>query len=93
MKTTGNIFLIGPMGAGKTTVIGPLLALLLGDGKSLVAQVVPAALLEMSRDVMRRSFAAIVPKPVLTFEFDRHTPVDEALVSPSPRSASRLAPP
>ena len=28
------------MGAGKTTCIGPLLALMLGDGKSLVTQVV-----------------------------------------------------
>jgi hypothetical protein len=27
------------MGAGKTTVIGPLLALLLGDGNTLVMQV------------------------------------------------------
>lgn len=34
------------MGGGKTTVVGPLLALLLADGASLVIQVVPAALLE-----------------------------------------------
>jgi hypothetical protein len=27
------------MGAGKTTTVGPLLALMLGDGKSLVVQV------------------------------------------------------
>jgi len=44
------------MGAGKTTVVGPLLALLLGDGKTLVVQVVPAALLEFSRAVMRECF-------------------------------------
>ena len=37
------------MGAGKTTVIAPLLALMLGDGESLVMSVVPKALLEMSR--------------------------------------------
>lgn len=37
------------MGAGKTTVVGPLLALILGDGRRLVAQVVPHALLEFSR--------------------------------------------
>jgi hypothetical protein len=39
------------MGAGKTTVIAPLLALMLGDGESLVLSVVPKALLEMSRNV------------------------------------------
>lgn len=37
------------MGAGKTTVVGPLLTLILGDGRSLVMQVVPPALLEFSR--------------------------------------------
>lgn len=35
------------MGAGKTTVITPLLALFLADAKSLVAVVVPPALLEV----------------------------------------------
>ena len=40
------------MGAGKTTVIGPLMALMMADGKTLVTQVVPDALLEMSRSVM-----------------------------------------
>ena len=43
------------MGGGKTTVVGPLLALLLGDGKTLVMQVVPAALLEFSRQVRVRA--------------------------------------
>ena len=37
------------MGAGKTTVVAPLLALMLADGKSLIMSVVPKALLEMSR--------------------------------------------
>jgi len=37
-------------------VITPLLALLLGDGEQLVMQCVPAALLEMSRAVMRALF-------------------------------------
>ena len=63
------------MGAGKTTVVAPLLALMLADGKSLVTQVVPHALLEMSRGVMREKFAAVVRKPVFTFSFDRGTPV------------------
>lgn len=59
------------MGAGKTTVIGPLLALLLADGKQLVAQVVPNQLLEMSRGVMRECFSAVISKAVYTFTFQR----------------------
>uniref|UniRef100_A0A6V2M4H7 ubiquitinyl hydrolase 1 n=1 Tax=Ditylum brightwellii TaxID=49249 RepID=A0A6V2M4H7_9STRA len=67
------------MGAGKTTVVAPLLALMLADGKSLVTQVVPHALLEMSRSVMREKFAAVVRKPVFTFNFDRGTRVTRDL--------------
>jgi len=67
------------MGAGKTTVVAPLLALILADGKSLVTQVVPHALLEMSRSVMREKFAAVVRKPVFTFAFDRGTPITKDL--------------
>jgi hypothetical protein len=59
------------MGAGKTTVIGPLLALILADGKSLVTQVVPSALLQMSRTVLRSRFSAIIVKPVHTLWFER----------------------
>lgn len=67
------------MGAGKTTVVAPLLALILADGKSLVTQVVPHALLEMSRGVMREKFAAVVRKPIFTFYFDRGTTVSRDL--------------
>jgi hypothetical protein len=118
------------MGAGKTTVVGPLLCLMLADGKQLVtqvccgllrgkvawvlfllfsfdgkslvnrkweqkklvtclsfrlcprrscnsnlpaasSQVVPAALLEFSRSVLREKFSAVVRKSVYTFEYDR----------------------
>ena len=61
------------MGAGKTTVVGPLLALLLADGARLVTQVGPRALLDMSRSVMRAAFACVVTKRVLTFDFTRRT--------------------
>lgn len=37
------------MGAGKTTVIGPMLGLMLANGKSLVTQVVPKALRTYSK--------------------------------------------
>ena len=59
------------MGAGKTTVVGPLLALILADGVRSVMQVVPAALLPMSRAVLRSRFTALLPKRILTLEFDR----------------------
>ena len=42
------------MGDGKTTVIAPLLALVLADGQSLVCACMPSALLEMSRAVLAR---------------------------------------
>ena len=67
------------MGAGKTTVVAPLLALMLADGKSLVTQVVPHALLEFSRGVMREKFSAVVRKPVFTFQFDRGTQITRDL--------------
>lgn len=67
------------MGAGKTTVVTPLLALMLADGTSLVTQVVPHALLDFSRGVMREKFAAVVRKPVFTFQFDRSSPVTREL--------------
>jgi hypothetical protein len=67
------------MGAGKTTVVTPLLALMLADGKSLVTQVVPHALLDFSRGVMREKFAAVVRKPVFTFTFNRGTPITRDL--------------
>ena len=64
------------MGGGKTTVIAPLLALLLADGRSLVVQCVPHALLEMSRAVMRERFSALVRRPVThTRPFDAHVAV------------------
>ena len=39
------------------------------------SQVVPSALLEFSRDIMRARFSAIVTKAVYTFTFDRFTEV------------------
>ena len=68
------------MGAGKTTVVGPLLALMLGDGKKLVTQVVPRALWEFSCSVMRSRFSAVLQKQVYTFRYDRFKPPDEALL-------------
>jgi hypothetical protein len=60
------------MGAGKTTVVGPLLTLMLADGDRLVTQVMPGALLEQTRTVLRSRFSStIMPKRVYTLEFER----------------------
>ena len=59
------------MGAGKTTVVGPLLALILADGNTLVTQVMPSALLEQSRNILRSRFSNIITKRVYTLDFDR----------------------
>lgn len=69
------------MGSGKTTVVAPLLALMLADGNSLVLQAVPPSLLEFTRSIMRERFSSpIIRKPVFTFAFDRFHTVDEKLL-------------
>ena len=67
------------MGAGKTSVVAPLLALIVADGKSLVLSVVPKALVEMSRTRMRETFAAIMIKRIYTLEYDRSTTVKPSM--------------
>ncbi|KAI9918712.1 hypothetical protein PsorP6_012156 [Peronosclerospora sorghi] len=60
------------MGAGKTTVVGPLLTYILADKTHLVTHVMPTALLEQSRQVLRNRFSnRILNKRIFTFEFDR----------------------
>lgn len=66
------------MGAGKTSVVCPMLVLMLADGKSLVTQVVLSSLLEMSRDVLRSVFSSIIYKRVYTLTFDRSNGVGES---------------
>jgi len=68
------------MGAGKTTVVGPLLAMLLADSNTLVMEVVPPALLEFSAGVLREKFGSAIRKPVFTFQFDRYKTVTPQLL-------------
>uniref|UniRef100_A0A7S1J653 ubiquitinyl hydrolase 1 n=1 Tax=Eutreptiella gymnastica TaxID=73025 RepID=A0A7S1J653_9EUGL len=68
------------MGAGKTTVVSPLLALMLADGQGLVMEVVPSPLLEFSRSVLRRMFSSVMRKRIYTFVFDRSTEPDASHV-------------
>ncbi|OQS06902.1 hypothetical protein THRCLA_20266 [Thraustotheca clavata] len=60
------------MGAGKTTVVGPLLTYMLANSKALVTHVMPTALLEQSRAVLRSRFSnPILQKRIFTLSFDR----------------------
>ncbi|CCD20481.1 hypothetical protein, conserved, partial [Trypanosoma vivax Y486] len=59
------------MGQGKTTVVAPLLALILADGEQLVTQVMPTALLEQTSVILRRCFSVVIPKQIYTLQFDR----------------------
>ncbi|RHY98210.1 hypothetical protein DYB35_004616 [Aphanomyces astaci] len=60
------------MGAGKTTVVGPLLTYMLADSTVLITHVMPTALLEQSRAVLRSRFSnAILAKRIFTLSFDR----------------------
>lgn len=70
------------MGEGKTTVVAPLLALLLADGSQLVMQIVPAPLLRFSLGVLRGVFSgAPLRKAVWTFRFNRRAHVTETLLA------------
>eukprot|EP01060_Flectonema_neradi_P029194 TRINITY_DN3976_c6_g1_i2.p1 TRINITY_DN3976_c6_g1~~TRINITY_DN3976_c6_g1_i2.p1 ORF type:complete len:3023 (+),score=543.42 TRINITY_DN3976_c6_g1_i2:1734-10802(+) len=62
------------MGQGKTTVIVPLLALILTNGEQLVTACMPRSLVDFSRAVLREKFNnPVLPKPVMTFDFNRIT--------------------
>eukprot|EP00760_Papus_ankaliazontas_P024689 PhM_4_TR2411/c0_g2_i1/m.74313 len=69
------------MGAGKTTVVGPLLGLMLADGQNLVVQVVPPALLDFSRSVLRSTFSCLLTKQIFSFVCDRSGDIDSEVLS------------
>lgn len=56
---------------GLGSVIAPVLALMLARRDTALVQVVPQALLEMTRSVLRDTFSSLLRKPVYTFAFDR----------------------
>jgi len=59
------------MGSGKSTVVAPMLSLLLSQPEKLVVQVVPESLLLATRDIMRSVFGCIWTRRVQVFRFDR----------------------
>jgi len=79
------------MGGGKTTVVSPLLALVLGDGERLVCQVVPHALLEFSRNTMRERFASITRKTIYTMRFDRYLSLSSSFCCKLERATKQRA--
>ena len=66
------------MGAGKTTVVAPLLALMLANGDDLVLSVVPRALLKCLESVCKKPFNYCA-KTNHTLNFDRSTNVKSSL--------------
>ena len=68
------------MGAGKTSTILPLLALLCADGTQLMVQVVPAPLLVFTLLVLRSRFSSVVSKAIYTLHFERATDVSQDLL-------------
>jgi len=64
---------------------------MLGTTQTAVVQVVPGALLEMTRGVLRTAFSALVQKPVYSFVFDRGDEADEALLAKLKRARASRA--
>lgn len=67
---------------GKTTVIAPLLVMMLADGHSLVTIAVPSALLEQSRVIFMSKFSNILKKRVYMLDFDRFAVLRFVLLFP-----------
>ena len=60
-------------------MVGPLLALMLADGRRLVIQVQPPALLDFSRSIQRSTFSSIMYKRIWTLSMERSSRVDARL--------------
>eukprot|EP00975_Prorocentrum_lima_P023907 5031158-Prorocentrum_lima.AAC.1 len=52
---------------------------MLADGKRLVMQIMPGALMDMSRAVYRNVFSNVLKRKVLTFKFDRASSVGSSI--------------
>lgn len=62
------------MGAGKTQVLAPTLALLMADGARCVALVTPRQLLAQSEDALNNFLCnSVLDKAPMLFSFDRAT--------------------
>ena len=52
------------MGAGKTTIVGPLIALMAADGSRRVMLTMPAAPLDYTGETLRKTFASMLSKQI-----------------------------
>ena len=68
------------MGAGKTTVVGPLLSMLLANATTLVFEGSQRAA-GLLAGVLRERFGAAIRKPIFTFTFDRYNTVTPQLLA------------
>ena len=71
---------LGDTWQGKTTVIAPLLALMIADGQRLVISIVPPHLLPSARAVLREKLTASLQRPVYGMRFDRYTAVTPSVL-------------
>ena len=78
------------MGQGKTTVIAPLLGLMIADGNALVLSIVPPHLMPSARAVLREKLAAALQRPVYGMTFDRCTAITPSLLELLRHAFSRL---
>eukprot|EP01059_Diplonema_ambulator_P009274 TRINITY_DN19114_c0_g1_i1.p1 TRINITY_DN19114_c0_g1~~TRINITY_DN19114_c0_g1_i1.p1 ORF type:complete len:3318 (+),score=1230.87 TRINITY_DN19114_c0_g1_i1:21-9974(+) len=68
------------MGQGKTTVIAPMLSLIIADGNNLVVLCMPKSLVNFSKSVMLDCFSSpVLPRPILTLDFNRSMIITEHL--------------
>eukprot|EP00667_Euglena_gracilis_P000338 EG_transcript_338 len=68
------------MGAGKTTVINPLLCMMLGgQGQRLIVHVVPPALVDLSLPVLVRTFSAVLRKAIFLLACGRNNLIPPTL--------------
>ena len=80
------------MGAGKTTVLAPLLGMILATPRRLVVSCVPTALLEFSREVMRERYSSpVLAIPVVTFVFNRQDKAEESVLRKLQTARTRRA--
>jgi hypothetical protein len=69
------------MGNGKTTVVSPLLAVILADGSQLVSLLVPPSLLSFGRSVISSAFHGATRLRCISLCCDRATTLDVELAS------------
>ncbi|KAJ1625237.1 hypothetical protein T492DRAFT_597865 [Pavlovales sp. CCMP2436] len=68
------------MGQGKTTVIGPALALLLATSERLVVMTMPSHLVGFSRQLLRERLAGVLSRPVYVLTCERASLVTQHML-------------